>query len=105
MSFISRIIRFLFWVLILSWGVALVRRAIAWLLRDASARPQQGKETVGSSEMPGIPRRLVRDPVCGVHVAEVMAVPLRDGGQTLHFCSVACRDKYVGGIAKIAANG
>ena len=51
-----------------------------------------------------IARKLVRDPVCGLHVAEVLALPLRQDGELLHFCSAACRDKYVGQTRKIAAN-
>jgi len=58
-------------------------------------------------------RRLVRDPVCGAHVAEVLAIPLREGDELLHFCSVACRDNYLlaagkskdANTKKIAANG
>jgi len=49
----------------------------------------------------------VRDPVCGMHVAEVLAVPLRESGALVHFCSTACRDKYVSGSGtqRMAANG
>jgi YHS domain-containing protein len=50
-------------------------------------------------------RRLVRDPVCGTHVAEVLAIPLREGGELVHFCSAACRDKYVNDTQRLAANG
>jgi YHS domain-containing protein len=50
-------------------------------------------------------RRLVRDPVCGMHVAEVLAVPLRESGELVHFCSTACRDKYVNSTQRMAANG
>jgi len=59
-------------------------------------------------------RRLVRDPACGAHVAEVLAIPLREGGELLHFCSIACRDEYLHANAgknndantkKIAATG
>jgi len=50
-------------------------------------------------------RRLVRDPVCEMHVAEVLAVPLRESGELVHFCSTGCRDKYVSGTQKLAANG
>jgi hypothetical protein len=28
-------------------------------------------------------------------VAEVLAIPLREGGELLHFCSIACRDEYL----------
>ncbi len=115
MSFISRVIRFLFWLLVLSWSVALLRRLVAWMLRGGGAAPPtQDVEASGNTEGVGIARRLVRDPVCGAHVAEVLAIPLREGGELLHFCSVACRDEYLlanGGknrdvdIKKIAASG
>jgi YHS domain-containing protein len=60
----------------------------------------------GTSEATGMARRLIRDPVCGVHVAEVMSIPLREGAKTLHFCSIACRDAYVSSTQKkLAANG
>jgi YHS domain-containing protein len=105
MSFLSRVMRFLFWVLILSWSVTLLRRAVAWMLRGATTAPQQGSAGSSSNQDVATPRRLVRDPVCGVHVAEVLAIPLREGGETLHFCSITCRDQYVGSIKKFAANG
>jgi hypothetical protein len=114
MNFISRVIRFLFWVLILSWSVGLLRRLVAWMLRGgANAPPREGVEVAGSSEAVGMSRRLVRDPVCGAHVAEVLAIPLRKGDELLHFCSVACRDNYLlaagkskdANTKKIAANG
>jgi YHS domain-containing protein len=116
MNFLARILRFLFWVVILSWSVALLRRVLAWMVRGAMpARTDQDATSaaagggVGSAatdtEGSAIARRLVRDPVCGMHVAEVLAVPLREGGELVHFCSVACRDKYVNGVQRMAANG
>jgi hypothetical protein len=96
MSFISRVIRFLFWLLVLSWSVALLRRLVAWMLRGGSPEaPTEGAEVAGSSETAGMARRLVRDPVCGAHVAEVLSIPLCEGGELLHFCSTACRDQYL----------
>src|SRR5262249_25002233 len=88
-------LRFLFWLLVLSWSVRLLGYLVSWMVRRAA--PEQSRQGVGgaaSSEAMGIERRLVRDPYCGVHVAEVLAVPLREGDQTLHFCSVSCRDEY-----------
>jgi hypothetical protein len=113
MSFISRVIRFLFWLLVLSWSVALLRRVVAWMLRGATTGPSsgvnQGVDVDGSSEAVGMARRLVRDPVCGAHVAEVLAIPLREDGEVLHFCSIACRDEHLRATAdrtkKIAATG
>jgi len=110
MSFISRVIRFLFWLLILSWSVALLRRVVAWMLRGGTAAPSQGVDVAGRAESTGMARRLVRDPVCGAHVAEVLAIPLREGGEVLYFCSIACRDEHLRAGAerntkKIAATG
>ena len=89
MNFLARIMRFLFWLLIVSWSVALLRRALAWMLRGAMpAQTEQdsggaaagaGVGSESSDPQSGVAaRRLVRDPICGMHVAEVLAVPLRD---------------------------
>ena len=110
MNFIGRIMRFLFWLLIVSWSVALLRRVMAWMLREATpAQVEQdaagGSAGSGDAQGGSAARRLVRDPVCGTHVAEVLAIPLREGGELVHFCSAACRDKYVDGTQRLAANG
>ena len=102
MSFISRIMRFLFWLLVVSWSVALLRRVVAWMLRGSTTASPRGVDAAGSSGATEVSRRLVRDPVCGAHVAEVLAVPLRESGELLHFCSIDCRDKYL--LANGSAN-
>jgi len=107
-DFLARIVRFLFWLLIVSWSVALLRRVLAWMVRGAI--PTQAEQDVagagaGDTQSGVAARRLVRDPVCGMHVAEVLAVPLRESGQLVHFCSTACRDKYVNSTPRMAANG
>jgi hypothetical protein len=108
MTFIARIARFIFWLLILSWSVALFRSVLGWMLRGAIPASQGTPRSAGTSVPApevGNARRLVRDPVCGVHVAEALAIPLRDGKEVAHFCSIACRDTYVGSARKFAANG
>jgi hypothetical protein len=120
MDFLARIFRFLFWLLIVSWSVVLLRRVLAWMLRGAMpAQAEQDAAAAGSAadadagvgagsrnaESGVAARRLVRDPVCGMHVAEVLAIPLRESGELVHFCSVACRDKYVSSTQRMAANG
>ena len=104
MNFLARIFRFVFWLVIVSWSVALLRRVVAWMLRGATVNRVQSGAAQQATEMPTAGRRLVRDPVCGVHIAEVLAIPLREGGELVHFCSTACRDQYVR-HRKIAANG
>jgi YHS domain-containing protein len=98
--------RFLIWVVVLFWSIALLRRAIAWMLRAVFGTQPQQNAVGGASEreQAKLAHRLVRDPVCGMHIPEDRSVALSEGQQELHFCSVECRDKYVG-KRKLAANG
>jgi YHS domain-containing protein len=43
---------------------------------------------------PSEPAQLHKDPVCGTFVPEHSSVTKIVRGQTVHFCSDACRDKY-----------
>ena len=106
MNFIARMFRYLFWVLIVSWAVRLLGRILGSMLRGGT-QSDSVQASASTTEVPSTEtsRRLVRDPVCGLHLAEVLAVPLREDGQMLHFCSTACRDAYAGSTRKIAANG
>lgn len=102
MNFFARIIRFLFWVVIFSWGFRLIGRLISnWLRTVPQQEPSESAHDLHTAQAP---RLLVRDPVCGVHLAEVLAIPLRENGELLHFCSPACRDTYLGSSRKLAAN-
>jgi len=90
-------LRFLLWVLLLYWLIVIVRRVVSWIL--GIRRTQSGTD---SKPRDGS-RRLQRDPVCGMHVAEEIAFPLREGGTTLYFCSEECREKYAaGGTGKVS---
>jgi len=37
---------------------------------------------------------MARDPVCGMFVSTELSHPLKWKGQTLHFCSAECLEKY-----------
>jgi hypothetical protein len=102
MNFLARLIRFLFWVVIVSWGVRLAGRIISGLLQPGGRRePLKPTSDLNADQAA---RLLVRDPICGVHIAEVLAIPLRTNGELLHFCSLACRDAYLNSSHKLAAN-
>jgi YHS domain-containing protein len=105
MEFLARVVRFLIWLLVVSWGVRLLRRIVGGMLRNQQAPEPQPAETSDGSPAASAARRLVRDPVCGMHVDETLSIPLREGGELLHFCSSACRDAYAVSNRKIAANG
>ena len=40
------------------------------------------------------PTKLVRDPVCGTHVAPRPALSVTAGGTTHYFCSEECRSRF-----------
>jgi YHS domain-containing protein len=103
MNFLARILRFLFWLLVLSWGLWLLHRIVGSMLRNETAPSPQA--TDASAGIPSAARRLVRDPICGMHVDETRSIPFREGGELVHFCSTACRDAYAVNSRKFAANG
>ena len=93
--------RFLFWVLVVSWAVRLLGRAIrgAGNKGDSRSTPDSaGQESAASG------KRLVKDPICGTYVAEALALPLQTRGEILHFCSPECRAKYESSVVGKAAS-
>jgi YHS domain-containing protein len=99
MTFIARILRFLFWVLIVSWSVSLLRRVVD-SMGAAAANRQQPIDVASDT----VSRKLVRDPVCGMHLAEGLAIAERSGGEPVFFCSEECRNKFMVEPRKFAAN-
>ena len=99
MTFIGRILRFLFWVIIVSWSISLLRRLV-------NSMGAAGTNPNAPLDVPcdAVARKLVRDPVCGMHVAENLALTERTGGQTFYFCTEECRNKFLGEPKKFAAN-
>ena len=98
MGFLGRILRFLFWVLIVSWALKLLGRAIG------GAKAGESEAHRGNTEPAGGGKRLVKDPVCGLHVAEELALPLYANGEVVHFCSDDCRAKYEGSMERRRAS-
>jgi len=105
MNFLARMVRFLFWLLVVSWSLRLLRRIVGGMLQSSKAPGQQAADASAGVATPVSARRLVRDPVCGMHVDETLSIPFRDAGELLHFCSPACRDAYAVNVRKFAANG
>jgi len=109
MDTIARLVRFVVWVLVLSWVFRLIAKLAGWALRRAAGAgsapgtAESAAETAAAGPQLAT-RHLVRDPVCGMHLAETLAIPLRDGGELRHFCSAECRDQYARGILRRAAN-
>jgi len=99
MAFIARFLRFLFWVVIVSWSVSLLRRLVA-SMGPAPAHQNDPLDVPTDT----VARKLVRDPVCGMHLAEGLAIVERNAGAPIYFCSEECRNKFMGEPRKYVAN-
>jgi YHS domain-containing protein len=100
MGLLGRLIRFIFWVLIVSWVIRLVGRLLG------GSRPASvGATGTAAKDDPATRgKRLVKDPVCGMHLAEELALPMHANGGTQYFCSQECRAKYESSVLRRAAN-
>jgi len=88
--------RFLFLLivrLVILYAVFRVIRNVLESLFGGGRKPQVSnpKRPVPTVSSGG---ELKKDPVCGTYVSADVAVTKRINGQTVHFCSPACRDKY-----------
>lgn len=84
--------RFLFFRILLPVLLFLVIRSVLKTIfglhaHSVSKPPQPGPPVHGGGE-------LKKDPVCGTFVSVDASVTKRVNGETVHFCSAACRDKY-----------
>jgi YHS domain-containing protein len=88
----QRFFRCVFW--------AVVTAAIAWIVKKAFQRAAgtQQRQSAHGRVQPDVatqrPKPLVRDPVCGTYVAEDISYSLTQDGESLHFCSRDCAEKY-----------
>jgi YHS domain-containing protein len=87
--------RALVYILVSLLLLTFIRSVVGLIMKTMS-------ELMGTSTPPSTPQpkgapqggELRRDPVCGTYIPETTAVHLKVRGETLHFCSTACRDKY-----------
>jgi YHS domain-containing protein len=99
MGFLVRLIRFVFWVLIATWAIKLLGR-----LFSGTSQPAARAGSSATSDDPAVRgKRLVKDPVCGMHLAEELALPMSANGETQYFCSQECRSKYEMSLLRRAA--
>ncbi|MGB7848532.1 MAG: hypothetical protein WBL63_23165 [Candidatus Acidiferrum sp.] len=99
MTFFVRMLRYIFWLVVVSWSVAILRRLVGKMV-SGDARPRPYVDVPNDA----VNQKLVRDPVCGMHVAEGLALPLKQGEGMVHFCSAECRDKYLSQTRKISVS-
>lgn len=76
--------------------VLMMLRMLYGALRSFLApRMKTRARTAENGPQPGGPGgQMVRDPECGIFVSTELSHRLKSQGQTLHFCSEACLEKY-----------
>jgi len=62
---------------------------------NAGAQPRQPSST----QIP-LTGELKKDPSCGTYISAATSLKETVGGETFHFCSKECRDKYVASLAR-----
>ena len=84
MVFLARFVRILLWLLVATWLLRLLFRALL-----KAGAPKQV-----TSVPPQAAKPLYRDPWCGTHVPAEISHTLEEAGQVLYFCSAECRERY-----------
>lgn len=86
---LSRILIFIIFFILLN----LIRSFLGKVLKPASRATRSGSRGRPKARRT-ISGQMIKDPHCGMYVAEDLAVTLRLEGQTFHFCSEECRDTF-----------
>lgn len=89
-----RLLQFLAFLLLIRY----VWRAVQRLLGEVDTKRVDGDSKGGESVVYG--GRMIRDPVCGVHIPERSAVTEHRGDRVFHFCSDGCREIFRRGKAQ-----
>jgi YHS domain-containing protein len=89
-------LRFLLYSLIAVFLITLVRAFIGIITKGFAElmNPQNQAAPRQSAENVPMGGELKKDPICGTYVSEHTSVKLSHGGQTIHFCSEACMQKF-----------
>jgi len=70
------------------------------MLGASSNAPVGQAGAAPGNDMPVNGKRLVKDPVCGMHLAQELALPMNANGETQYFCSPECREKYESSVLR-----
>ena len=77
--------------------IGIVMKGFAQAMKPGSATTPGASR--GSQQVP-LTGELKKDPVCGTYISAATSIKEKVGGQTYHFCSAECRDKYVSSLAR-----
>jgi len=89
--------RFILWLLCAVFLITFIRSVIGILMKGLAmlVNPSQAAPRTAAGGNVPLTGELRRDPVCGTYVATSTPFTRANGSDTVHFCSAACRDKFV----------
>jgi YHS domain-containing protein len=78
--------------------IGIVLKGVSEAMKPGSTMP--GRSSNQTSNQVPLTGELKKDPVCGTYIAAASSIKETVAGQTIHFCSAQCRDKYVATLAR-----
>src|SRR5437764_3792070 len=92
-----RLFAYLFDLIVAFFLARLVNRVLRQFFGGPQSRfggPGKGARAECAPEREAVRGEMARDPVCGMFVSTELSHRLNQGGQTLHFCSQECLERY-----------
>jgi YHS domain-containing protein len=77
--------------------VGIILKGFAEAMKPGSTPTVAPQRSAGQVPLSG---ELKKDPVCGTYIAAASSIKQTVAGETIHFCSQDCRDKYVATVAR-----
>jgi YHS domain-containing protein len=95
--------RAIFYLLLTVVVITVLKNIVGIVLKGVAEAMKPGSTTPGGPRPPEqvpLTGELKKDPVCGTYIAAATSIKEKVGGETFHFCSQQCRDKYVASLAR-----
>jgi YHS domain-containing protein len=96
--------RAIFYLLLTVVVITVLKSIVGIVLKGVAEAMKPGSTTQGAAPRPSgqvpLTGELKKDPLCGTYIAAATSIKEKVGGQTIHFCSQECRDKYVASLAR-----
>jgi YHS domain-containing protein len=90
-----RLLAYIFDLIVAFFLARLVNRVLQQFFGAPQTRfGRSGTRTAGAPKSEPVRGEMARDPVCGMFVSTDLSHRLSQGGQTLHFCSQQCLERY-----------
>ena len=100
----GRILVYLFELLMLFLFLRYLWRAVRSTFKTSGVHFRAYTNPTWQHKVPETRRgEMVRDPVCGMFVSTELSHKLRQSGQTLHFCSRECLERYEKDVVNAAS--